>query len=463
MSKVLDFQTPVSQLIAKYPALKEVLISLGFTQLQNPLMLKTAGKFMTLEKGIAFMKLDPQRIQAGLENAGFTIVKGEEDLERRERVNTIKEYLQRVNDGESLEKVQADFNEKFANVDSGEIMQAEQEILESGTPIEEVQKLCDIHSSLFHDCVSHEAVSLPSYEIADHPLHILHLENIAIQKLLHQADKSVANGQSQTIDTKELKKIASHYHKKGDLIYPLLKNKYHISGPSDVMWGVDIEIRTVFSILDQVKKREESWNQAMKENLKRAKEMVFKEENILFPRLEECFSTEDWKEIAEDMKNYPQLLLHESDFSEKAPVTESTDKEEMQPSMPDLLRFTLGQLSPLQVEALLNTLPMEITFVDHNDINRYYNDNGKPKVFQRPKSSLNREVYECHPAKVRPMVQGIIEDFKLGKKDTVSVWRVIGDKNYFIQYLAVRDKAGLYYGTLEWIMDMDFAKDHFSK
>ena len=131
--------------------------------------------------------------------------------------------------------------------------------------------------------------------------------------------------------------------------------------------------------------------------------------------------------------------------------------------MPDLLRFTLGQLSPLQVEALLNTLPMEITFVDHNDINRYYNDNGKPKVFQRPKSSLNREVYECHPAKVRPMVQGIIEDFKLGKKDNVSVWRVIGDKNYFIQYMAVRDKAGLYYGTLEWIMDMDFAKDHFSK
>lgn len=67
------------------------------------------------------------------------------------RKELLKSYLKRLSTGEDLESVRRDFVEAFEDVDASEIMQAEQEMIASGTPITEVQKLCDVHSALFHD------------------------------------------------------------------------------------------------------------------------------------------------------------------------------------------------------------------------------------------------------------------------------------------------------------------------
>lgn len=73
-----------------------------------------------------------------------------------------------------------------------------------------------------------------------------------------------------------------------------------------------------------------------------------------------------------------------------------------------------------QLEALLNTLPIEITFVDDNNINRFFNEG--PKVFKRPQMAIDREVFSCHPPKIEAMVRAILDDFRNNKRDRVPVW-----------------------------------------
>ena len=81
----------------------------------------------------------------------------------------IKSYLQRLNHGEALENVQADFVRECKDVDPAEIMHAEQELLREGTSIEELQRLCDVHSALFHGSAT-DAQKLHAKDIHAHRL-----------------------------------------------------------------------------------------------------------------------------------------------------------------------------------------------------------------------------------------------------------------------------------------------------
>ena len=104
---------------------------------------------------------------------------------------------------------------------------------------------------------------------------------------------------------------------------------------------------------------------------------------------------------------------------------------------------------------------MEITFVDADNINRFFNEG--PKVFKRPGMAIDREVFSCHPPKIEPMVRAIIGDFRSGKHDRVPVWMEKGGRTMLVQYMAVRDGKGNYVGTVELVQDMEFAKEHFGK
>lgn len=118
-----------------------------------------------------------------------------------------------------------------------------------------------------------------------------------------------------------------------------------------------------------------------------------------------------------------------------------------------------GHVTLEQLTALLNTIPVEITFVDENNINRYFNEG--PKLFKRPSMAIDREVFSCHPPKIEPMVRTIIEDFRNGVRDEFPVWVEKQGKTMLVKYMAVRDKNGKYLGTAEFVQEMDFAKEHF--
>ncbi len=118
-----------------------------------------------------------------------------------------------------------------------------------------------------------------------------------------------------------------------------------------------------------------------------------------------------------------------------------------------------GHMTVEQLIALLNTIPMEITFVDGEDFNRFFNEG--PKVFKRPHMAIDRDVFSCHPPKVEAMVRKVIDEFRAGTKDVVPIWMEKNGRTMYVQYMAVRDNSGKYLGTVELVQDMEFAKEHF--
>lgn len=305
-----------------------------------------------------------------------------------------------------------------------------------------------------------------------------------------------------------LRQISVHYAKKGDLIYPHLKVVYDIAGPSDLMWTDDDEIRDTFAKVEKqisegrlTEKRVELYKEALKE----AKLMIMKEESILFPICAVNFSDEEWYQIYEDSKDYNEcfgvdmgtwheaeewLAEHRSEGSvfkrniQEQPQRGSAVEGEPMGSVagstgsndslgkPDVLidsksasyeeiHMPGGHMTVKQITEMLNTIPLELTFVDHENINRYFNEG--PKIFKRPQMAIDRDVFSCHPPKIETMVRGIIEDFRNHRRDSVPVWMEKGGVLYLVTYFAVRDKDGEYLGVVETIQDMEFAKEYFYK
>ena len=405
--------------------------------------------------------------------------KAEDAVQDSERVEQLKGFLKRLGTGEDLGAVREDFASQFAHVEASEIMKAEQGLMREGTPLAEVQQLCDLHSALFHGSTIHEQMEsehakveavleaqeksksvVSLIETVGHPLHQLTEENKALDALIESIRPKVADKTATVDDVNAVRQVSVHYAKKGDLLYPHLKVAYDISGPSMVMWTVDGDIRDQLGDLAKSSQSVDDWYRRFDELLTRAQEMIYKEQNILFPICAENFSTEEWYQIYKDTAQYEEICGVKRTAwleAETALATQTTKAS----SDDNTIALIGGSLTVDQLNAMLNTMPMEVTFVDHEDINRYFNDG--EKVFKRPTTAIGRDVYSCHPPKVEPIVRGIIDSFRKGDRDNVAVWLEKQGRPFYVNYMAVRDQNNNYIGTLELVQDMQFAKDHFAR
>ena len=540
MEKKLDLSKSVYDLVKEYPEVIDIMKSLGFSEITNKVMLNSVGKIMTIPKGAkmkgvsmvdivgAFMKagftltgempnlsgddtqgasMPPSGVAAGnsASTAAATAVKAEsvetsanavasktqensenttddsvqDTVQDSERVEQLKSFLKRLGTGEELGAVREDFVSQFAHVEASEIMKAEQGLMREGTPLAEVQQLCDLHSALFHGSTIHEQMDaehakveavleaqeksqsvVTLVETVGHPLNRLTEENKALDALIEATKVKVASKTATIDDVNEVRQVSIHYAKKGDLLYPHLKVAYDISGPSLVMWTVDGDIRDGFGRLARAESIDDAWYEEFDGLLTRAQEMIYKEQNILFPICAENFSTEEWYQIYKDTEQYEEIFGVERVAWAEA---ESALAAKAAPTSGDSNTIALigGSLTLEQLDAMLNTMPMEITFVDHVDINRYFNDG--EKVFKRPTTAIGRDVFSCHPPKVEPIVRGIIESFRNGERDNVAVWLEKVGRPFYVNYMAVRDQNNNYLGTLELVQDMQFAKEYFAR
>ena len=474
MAKKIDLTKTVFELVTEYPELVDIMASLGFSEITKKVVLNSVGKLMTIPKGAKMKNIPMTKIVATFVENGFEI-EGEESLTKYEeetaqaiqteeipenRKEQLKSYLRRLGDGEDLETVRADFAKNFATVEASEIMSAEQELLKEGTPLAEVQQLCDVHSALFHGATTEEMIADAENNtqmatlstVKGHPLYTFVKENEALSALITQfkveKSKDVLS---------EIRGLSIHYAKKGDLLYPHLKVKYDISGPSNVMWTVDDEIRDELSKLVQANTHDAGWNERLETILKRAEEMIYKEQNILLPICATNFTEDEWIRIYYDSKDYAPC------FGVSNEVWETAEANPPQKTMDFIHEIVMpgGHLTLEQLTALLNTIPLEITVVDANNMNCFFNEG--PKVFKRPNMAIDRDVFSCHPPKVEVIVKSIIEEFREGVRDSVPIWMEKEGKTMLVTYMALRDQNKNYLGTVELVQDMEFAKKHFRK
>ena len=289
--------------------------------------------------------------------------------------------------------------------------------------------------------------------IEGHPLYTLTKENEALEKLICRFKEERTDELFSTI-----REISIHYAKKGDLLYPLLKVTYGVEGPSDLMWTTDDDIRDALTALSKKEVRDEAWQHALDNILLRIERMVYQEEKILFPICAVNFTEEEWFSIYQDSKDYdscfgiPRYVWEEAENALSEKPMSFADSEIVMPG---------GHMNVEQLTALLNTIPLEITFLAADNINRFFNEG--PKVFKRPQMAIDRDVFSCHPPKIEPMVRAIIGDFRKGVRDSVPIWMNKNGRAMLVTYMAVRDRNQKYLGTVEIVQDMEFAKEHFSK
>jgi hypothetical protein len=111
-------------------------------------------------------------------------------------------------------------------------------------------------------------------------------------------------------------------------------------------------------------------------------------------------------------------------------------------------------LTPHALAAMLDTLPVELSFVDENDLVRYFSHERLPKIFPRTRGVIGMPVQKCHPEKSVHLVNRILEDFKAGRREVAEFWIEMGGKYVHIRYFPVRDPGGRYLGCLEVVQDI---------
>lgn len=381
---------------------------------------------------------------------------------REYRLQELKKLIMELHDGKPIEEVKPKFEKIIEGISVSEISQLEQTLIMEGMPVSEVQRLCDVHAALFKGSIEEIHREEKPEDIPGHPIHTFKLENERIQKLIDEEIQPLVDelkqADSSSVISKLRKKLSTlmeidkHYSRKENLLFPYLE-KYGITAPPMVMWGVDDEIRAelkaIKDLLASYQGNREEIIQKIEQALHKVSEMIFKEEKILFPMALEKLTEDEWASIAEESDEIGYTFVNpERVWKPERNKTKKEIVEKKQPQQEGVVPFETGSLTFKELDVLLNNLPIDITFVDKDDVVRYFSQ-AKDRIFTRTKAAIGRKVQNCHPPSSMHIVEKILEDFKSGRKDKEEFWLQMGDKYVYIRYLALRDENGEYLGTLE--------------
>jgi DUF438 domain-containing protein len=387
---------------------------------------------------------------------------------REYRQKVLKELIMELHNGKSVEEVKERFGQLIEGVSATEISAMETALISEGMPVTEVQRLCDVHAAVFKGSI--EEIHRPEKEEDNpgHPVFTFRAENRAIERLMRKQIRPLLEEFLQENNSESHNKLIEgmtklweldkHYLRKENLLFPYME-KYGITAPPKVMWGVDDEIRADIKEVNRLLNENQSDKQKLGEQLEavlgRVEEMIFKEENILFPMVLETLSEDEWLKIAKESSEIGYCLYEPKQEWKpvKVNVEEKVQQQGEAPAGNGYINFDTGLMSQEEIEAVFNTLPVDITFVDKDGTVKFFIQ-GKERIFPRTKAVIGRQVSNCHPPASVHIVEEIVEDLKSGKKDHEDFWIRMRDKYVHIRYFAVRDKNGDFLGVLEFTQDI---------
>jgi hypothetical protein len=176
-----------------------------------------------------------------------------------------------------------------------------------------------------------------------------------------------------------------------------------------------------------------------------------KENNVLFPTAMKLFKESEWEAVRKEFDEIGYCC-----FTPPRGVAKAVAKPEKAPATTvsrDELSFRTGKLTVEELTAVLNALPVDISFVGKDDTVRYFSDN-KDRIFVRTTAVLGLKVQQCHPQKSVDRVEQIIEDLKKGERESAEFWINMNGRMIYIRYFPVRSPGGEYLGCLEVTQDV---------
>ena len=384
----------------------------------------------------------------------------------RRRKDLLKHMIQQLHRGEAPDQVRTQLVRILGQVPYNDVVEVEQELIREGLPTAEILRLCDVHSAALRGAIEAPARTAPP----GHPVHTFQQENRALEVQLDgvrallaavAALPEDADASEQLAALREhfnaLMDVDKHYLRKEHLLFPFLE-KRGVTGPPTVMWGKHDEARALLRAAQKALTAAPSVTAgelravaatALQPAAAAVGEMIDKEEHILLPMCLDTLEDAEWLEVARQSLEYGFCLYDPVETWTPVGVAAPAAGE----FAPGRVQLPSGSFTPAELQAMLNTIPFDLTFVDKDDTVRYFTQ-GRERIFVRNRAILGRKVQYCHPPKSVNVVQQILGAFRAGRRDHARFWIELGGCFICIEYFALRDEHGAYLGCLEVSQDL---------
>lgn len=385
----------------------------------------------------------------------------------QEKMKRLHDIEDRYHAGDlTLEEARRELAEKVGKVNPYHIAYVEQ------TMTEESDDECireDIHQTL-HLLDGLMDTSLPDLPETHPIMHYLR-ENEEMRRLLLAVEDlmqypMIKNQWLELYDRIKLYPI--HYKRKQNQLYPVLEKK-GFTRPTTTMWTFDDLVRDIIRDSERLlgEMREEEFIAKQQELLDYCRDLMHKEEAILYPTSMAMISPKEFEEMKEGDQEIGfaffdvsrEETAHTAEKApEEAPAGFAADLQALLGKYgytaggSDKLDVTTGRLTLEQINLIYKHLPIDISFVDENELVCFYSDTDH-RIFPRSKNVIGREVMNCHPKKSAHVVREVIDKLRSGEQDRAEFWINKPGLFIYIVYVAVRDKDGKFRGVLEMMQD----------
>ncbi len=380
----------------------------------------------------------------------------------------LKHLILQLHVGAAPAQVQKQLVRMLGQVPYGLVVEVEQELIEDGMPPEEVTRLCHLHGAALEG-----AIDLTEASVAPpgHPVDTFARENAALRGELEALAVAAAKLDALPDDAparegllavrarlNALADVDKHYLRKEHLLFPYLE-KHGITGPPKVMWAKHDEARALLRGAIEALAAAATGTAAevrsavaltVRPAAQAIRDMTDREENILLPMSLDTLDELEWWEIARQSAELGFCLVEPAEGWRPASAPEATADEA---TAAGKIRLPTGTVGVKELEAILNALPIDATFVDADDRVRYFT-HGRERVFARSRAILGRKVQYCHPPSSVDTVDRILGGFRAGKRDRAAFWIQMRGRFVHIEYVALRDAEGTYLGCLEVTQDL---------
>ena len=401
--------------------------------------------------------------------------------ERYRIIVSIKEdYL----DGKlSLEEGNRILKEKLGTCTPDEFAYAEQSLKGVYKDEEILDKMDDL-LNLFDGVLVRAENEYPE----NHPLWVYLEEINAVEKVALEADellkqdKFIKNPWLGVFDS--LAEWRIHLSRKQNQLYPMLEN-HGFDRPTRIMWTFDDGVRDAISASYALLREDkyEEFLASVPETLAKLRDLNSKELEVLLPTSFKLLSDEEFvrmskndHEIGYAIINAPGLYVvpgindSAASLNGNAASQNSAVSNEFLNDLAGLLSkyvgpvggtavskdavldVATGKLTLEQINLLFRHLPVDLSYVDENELVKFYSDTPH-RIFPRSANVIGREVKNCHPAKSVHVVEEIVEKFRSGEQNQAEFWINKPGLFIYVIYTAVRDENGKFRGVLEMMQD----------
>ncbi len=387
---------------------------------------------------------------------------------REIKLSLLKEMIKKIGNETDSQQISSQLKILLKEVAYEDVITVEQELFEEGFDKDKMLELCDLHSAALKGILNPES---KLKETEGHPVHTFKKENQALKReieivrnyfskvnKLDDTDKAGKIFVNIHTSFNNLMDVEKHYLRKENLLFPFLE-KHNITGPSAVMWGKHDQTRELLknsiAVLSSCHNiiagdGKGAIELILEPVLKSIEEMIYKEENILFPMAMDTLNNDEWEQVYKQSDEIGFCLYEPTEKWRPEKPEQNSKSEILNDSK---IKLPTGIFNLNELTSVFNTLPFDITFVDKEDNVRFFSQ-GNERIFQRSKAILGRKVQYCHPPSSVHIVEKILNDFKTGAQTKAAFWINFKGRFVHISYYAVRDESNEYQGTLEVTQDL---------